>query len=242
MKSLFEYFLESLIEKSHLDTDMKFIESTCDENKELIFSDDYNNGKLLDLKNKNDFDDLFNNDEVTHYQIRYKDNILGVFGIANYIDMCDKRYENSSYYILCNQYKFLLFNKHDIFKDLLKNGTDAMKLFEKSIYVDYLQINQNIKKELDINNLAVIKSFFEKLVSYCKKNNIEFITANGKNDKVTKLYVSVGGFTNFKEMYNDEFKKRMCHSLGVDKKTNQESEELKIEIMNQLNSFVVKKI
>lgn len=232
MKTLFEYFLESLIEKSHLDKEMKFIESTADENADLIFSDDYENGKLLDLKDKEEFKSYFETDYHIHYQIIYKKNILGVFCISDFKDLYKARF-NGSAFVLIKQLEYLI-DKEKIFDDIENN----IDLFRKSIYVDYLQINQYMKQDLDINYLAVIKSFFEKFIEFCKQNNKEYIAANGKNDKLTKLYVNIGKFICFKDSYDNKIRTKLLYEI-----TNKEKNvDIERQLTLQLDTFVVKKI
>ena len=231
MKTLFEYFLESLIEKSHLDKEMKFIESTADENADLIFSDDYENGKLLDLKDKEEFEDAFKADYCIHYQIKYKDNILGVFGVSFFRDI-NKKIDNIAVWILIHQLLYL------IDKDKMFSNIKDDELIDKTVYVEYLQINQYIKQDLDINHLAIIKAFFEKFIKLCKEKNIEYITANGKNEKVTNLYVKIGNFTCFKKAYDNDIRNKFLYKI-TGSKGNADIEK---QLNTQLDSFVVKKI
>jgi len=231
MKTLFEYFLESLIEKSHLDKEMKFIESTCDENADLIFSDDYENGKLLDFEDKQEFKDAFKADYHIHYQIKYKDNILGIFGISYFKDI-NKKIDNIAAWVLIHQ---LL---HLIDKDKMFSNIKDDELIDKTVYVDYLQINQYIKQDLDINHLAIIKAFFEKFIKLCKEKNIEYITANGKNEKVTNLYVKIGNFTCFKKAYDNDIRNKFLYKITGGKGNT----DIEKQLNAQLDSFVVKKI
>ena len=80
-------------------------------------------------------------------------------------------------------------------------NTTVESVLHKTIYISYLQINKNIKNRIDINNIAVIKVFFDNLLRDCRKKGIDYIMAFGKDKDTTDKYIKVGGFESLRYCY-----------------------------------------
>lgn len=88
-------------------------------------------------------------------------------------------------------------NGYRIFKN------ECQKILEKSCYVVGWAFNQNKKKELDINDFALVKVFFNGLVDLCKEMKIDYIFAHGKDERTVKMYTKLGGFIQFNKTYEE---------------------------------------
>ena len=157
---------------------------------------------------KNEFrESVFLFDRCTPYKILYEDKLVGVFSLM--LPKSLSKLQDDSYddYILLGQtlvpiYKSLKDNynfniidkidyeKYDTSRDFVNN------LISKSAYIGLWQISNDAKKKIDINQIALIKVFFEKLLSILKSEHVTYIMAHGKDAHRTKGYVAVAGFTN----------------------------------------------
>ena len=210
MKSLIQYLFEALVNKADLEKDLKFEETDIEEILDILDTDEYNHFEDLvgEKMSKNEFrESVFLFDRCTPYKILYEDKLVGVFSIMlpkKLNTLCDDSYE---YYIQFSQtlipiYKALKDNynfnvidkpdyeKYDTRRDFVNN------ILSKSAYIGLWQISPEAKKKIDINQIALIKVFFEKLLAILKSEHVTYVMAHGKDAHRAKGYVKVGGFSN----------------------------------------------
>lgn len=210
MKSLIQYLFEALVNRPELEKNLKFEKTTPDEILDILDTDEYNHFEDLfgEKVSRNEFkESIFLFDKCTPYKILYEDKLVGVFSLMlpkSLNKLQDDSYED---YILFGQtlipiYKALLDNysfniidkidyeKYDTRRDFVNN------LLSKTAYIGLWQISPDAKKKIDINQIALIKVFFEKLLTILKSEHVTYIMAHGKDAHRTKGYVKVGGFTN----------------------------------------------
>ncbi len=179
MISLLEYILESISSKELIkDIEIKKVK----DNTNIV-------SKNTQQLGVNDIDELYLFQYSDHYQLIYKEQILGVFGLYDFKNSPQDRISRWVYQFFSEIYP------------------DSDKFNKLSLYVTYLLMFPNASKMLDINSIATIKVFFDKLKKYSESLGKEFIIANGKDDKTTKLYAKCGGFKRYIEFYPDEYLK-----------------------------------
>lgn len=99
------------------------------------------------------------------------------------------------YKSLKDNYNFNIIDKIDYEK--YDTGRDfTINILSKSAYIGLWQISSEAKKKIDINQIVLIKVFFEKLLAILKSERVTYIMAHGKDAHRTKGYVNVGGFSN----------------------------------------------
>ncbi len=87
------------------------------------------------------------------------------------------------------------------------------ELASVSAYIPIWGINQKIKRKLDINDFAIAKVFFNKLLELCNKDNVKYIMANGKDEKTGELYIKLGKFKSVPKLAKlIENKYNICYS------------------------------
>ena len=210
MKSLIQYLFEALINRPELEKNLKFEKTTPDEILDILDTDEYNHFEDLigEKMSKNEFrESVFLFDRCTPYKILYEDKLVGVFSLMlpkRLSKLQDDSYED---YVLFGQtlvpifkslkdnYNFNIidkidYEKYDYRRDFVNN------LLSKSAYIGLWQISSDAKKKIDINQIALIKVFFEKLLNILKSEHVTYIMAHGKDAHRTKGYVAVAGFTN----------------------------------------------
>lgn len=211
MKNLFQYILESLVDFNELREKMSFEDCSWEDIKKILLTDEYNYGKDLGYEEtKGSLDDsvFLGAEKDSHYfKIIYDKNILGVFGIyylkdwRNINAMAHKKVISS----LFNSSKLL--SKYSYkFNDIVKD----------SAYIILQQLSSKVKKELDINPIALIKVFYENLESKLKKEHIKIIAAHGKNEKIKKSYIKVGGFEDYSSKYLTDYIKKTWENVMPD--------------------------
>ena len=210
MKSLIQYLFEALVNRSELEKNLKFEKTTPDEILDILDTDEYNHFEDLfgEKVSRNDFKEfIFLFDKCTPYKILYEDKLVGVFSLM--LPKSLNKLQDDSYkdYILFAQtlipiYKSLkdnynfnvidktYYEKYDTRRDFVNN------ILSKSAYIGLWQISSEAKKKIDINQIALIKVFFERLLAILKSEHVTYIMAHGKDAHRTKGYVNVGGFTN----------------------------------------------
>ena len=99
------------------------------------------------------------------------------------------------YKSLKDNYNFNVIDKTDYEKSD-STRSFAINILSKSAYIGLWQISPEAKKKIDINQIALIKVFFEKLLAILKSEHVTYIMAHGKDAHRTKGYVKVGGFSN----------------------------------------------
>ena len=210
MKSLIQYLFESLVNRPELEKNLKFEKTTPDEILDILDSDEYNHFEDLigEKVSRNYFkENVFLFDECTPYKILYEDKLVGVFSIMlpkSLSKLQDDNYNDYAlfaqtllpiYKALKDNYSFNIINKNDYEKydyrrDFVNN------ILSKSAYIGLWQISPEAKRKSDINQIALVKVFFEKLLAILKSEHVTYIMAHGKDTHRTKGYVKVGGFTN----------------------------------------------
>ena len=210
MKSLIQYLFEALINRPELEKNLKFEKTTPDEVLDILDTDEYNHfADLVEEKvSKNYFrEHIFLFDKCTPYKILYEDKLVGVFSIMlpkTLVALRDDSYDDYAvfgqtlhpiYKALKDNYNFNVidkadYEKYDYRRDFVNN------LLSKSAYIGLWQISSDAKRKIDINQIALIKVFFEKLLAILKSEHVTYIMAHGKDAHRAKGYVNVGGFTN----------------------------------------------
>lgn len=124
------------------------------------------------------------------YKILYEDKLVGVFSLMlpkSLNKLQDDSYED---YILFGQtlipiykslkdnYNFNVIDKtdyenYDTRRDFVNN------ILSKSAYIGLWQISPEAKKKIDINQIALIKVFFEKLLAILKSEHVTYIIYYG---------------------------------------------------------------
>ena len=210
MKSLIQYLFEALVNRPELEKNLKFEKTTLDELLDILDTDEYNHFEDLagEKMSKNEFrESTFLFDRCTPYKILYEDKLVGVFSIMlpkslstlgdNSID--DYRIFLQTltpvYKALLDNYNFNIIDKTDYEKSI-NHIHFTNNILSKSAYVGIWQISPDAKKKIDINQVALIKVFFEKLLAILKSEHVTYIMAHGKDAHRTKGYVAVAGFSN----------------------------------------------
>ena len=83
MKKLFDFILESLINSSELNEKLEFVEISKEELKKILDTDDYQHGKVLNLNNIDDFNNIWLIEYGTYYKISYDNKCIGVFSFLS---------------------------------------------------------------------------------------------------------------------------------------------------------------
>ena len=210
MKSLIQYLFEALVNRPELEKNLKFEKTTPDEILDILDTDEYNHFEDLigEKMSKNEFrESVFLFDRCTPYKILYEDKLVGVFSLMlpkSLSTLRDDSYEDyivfaqtvvPIYKSLKDNYNFNIIDKIDYEK--YDTGRDfTINILSKSAYIGLWQISSDAKKKIDINQIALIKVFFEKLLAILKSEHVTYIMAHGKDAHRTKGYVKVGGFSN----------------------------------------------
>ena len=217
MKSLIQYLFEALVNRPELEKNLKFEKTTPDEVLDILDTDEYNHfADLVEEKvSKNYFrEHIFLFDKCTPYKILYEDKLVGVFSIMlpkTLVALRDDSYDDYAvfgqtlhpiYKALKDNYNFNVIEKTDYEKseyirDFVRN------IVSKSAYIGLWQISPEAKKKIDINQIALIKVFFEKLLSILKSEHVTYVMAHGKDAHRAKGYVKVGGFTNPTDIFKE---------------------------------------
>ena len=82
------------------------------------------------------------------------------------------------------------YEKSEYIRDFVKN------ILSKSAYIGIWQISPEAKRKIDINQIALIKVFFEKLLAILKSEHVTYVMTHGKDAHRAKGYVNAGGFSN----------------------------------------------
>ncbi len=72
----------------------------------------------------------------------------------------------------------------------------------KTGFVVIWQLSNKAKKKIDVNQVSLLKIFFQKLTELIKNTRAKYIIAQGKDEHVTKAYIKLGGFNSTEEFYN----------------------------------------
>ena len=197
MISLLQYILESVL-SNELSKEFKIEEISIGKAYKL-------------LKETNGFKKLGMSDESEiaywevsqHYKMMYKNNCIGIFALYDFNNIEDtiKKYNDDRYTNLFLQLIIRIFRMPISRKENINNTDEFLK---RSIYVTYLLMLSDNQKELDISPIATIKVFFDKLKDICKNYHKDIICANGKDERITRLYCKCGGFKLLKNICNND--------------------------------------
>jgi hypothetical protein len=69
-------------------------------------------------------------------------------------------------------------------------------------FVVIWQLSKDAKKKIDVNQIALLKIFFQKLTELIKNAGANYIIAQGKDEHVTNAYIKLGGFNSTEELFN----------------------------------------
>lgn len=114
-----------------------------------------------------------------------------------------------------------------VYEDIITSLFNSSKLLSEydytfdnivkdSAYIILWQLSSKEKKELDINPIALVKVFYEKLEQKLKKEHIKVIGAHGKNEKMKKSYIKVGGFEDYSNKYLTDYTKKLWERINSD--------------------------
>ena len=210
MKSLIQYLFEALVNRPELEKNLKFEKTTPDEILDILDTDEYNHFEDLvgEKMSKNEFrESTFLFDRCTPYKILYEDKLVGVFSLMlpkTLDELKDDSLDDYRIFLqtltpinkaLLDNYNFNIIDKTDYGKSI-NHIHFTNNILSKSAYVGIWQISPDAKKKIDINQIALIKVFFEKLLAILKSEHVTYIMAHGKDAHRTKGYVKVGGFSN----------------------------------------------
>ena len=210
MKSLIQYLFEALVNRPELEKNLKFEKTTLDELLDILDTDEYNHFEDLagEKMSKNEFrESTFLFDRCTPYKILYEDKLVGVFSIMlpkSLSTLGDDSIDDYRIFLqtltpvykaLLDNYNFNIIDKTDYEKSI-NHIHFTNNILSKSAYVGIWQISPDAKKKIDINQVALIKVFFEKLLAILKSEHVTYIMAHGKDAHRTKGYVAVAGFSN----------------------------------------------
>ena len=210
MKSLIQYLFEALVNRPELKKNLKFEKTTLDELLDILDTDEYNHFEDLagEKMSKNEFrESTFLFDRCTPYKILYEDKLVGVFSIMlpkSLSTLGDDSIDDYRIFLqtltpvykaLLDNYNFNIIDKTDYEKSI-NHIHFTNNILSKSAYVGIWQISHDAKKKIDINQVALIKVFFEKLLAILKSEHVTYIMAHGKDAHRTKGYVAVAGFSN----------------------------------------------
>ena len=217
MISLYRYIFEA-IERNEIEKHLKFEEISLDEFEKIIMSDEYGNGKGLlgDYPENEDLKELmFMIEQSDIFKIMYKNETLGVVAyvlpknLKKFIrSKEEKDIHSPNKHIL---WKLCLspfismhyFNEVSASEKVFDDPTSeeiASSYKEKIIgeiaYVTAWQLSPSAKKKIDINEISLVKVFFEKIINELKTNGAKYFFAHGKDKRVCRLYVKLAGCIN----------------------------------------------
>lgn len=87
------------------------------------------------------------------------------------------------------------------------------RIMGKTGYVAIWQLSKDAKKKLDINQIALLRIFFQKLIELIKNSGAKYIMAQGKDDHITNAYIKLGGFNSPDELFKKYAPKRSYTDL-----------------------------
>lgn len=218
MISLYRYIFEA-IERNEIEKHLKFEEISLDEFEKIIMSDEYDNGKALlgEFPEDEELKDMmFMIKQSSIFKIMFKNEILGVVAYVLPKNLKkflrSKEYEDrhsTNRYIIWNSClrPFIYAHYYDgnvkenekVFDNATKGDTIESyyeKCTDEIAYVTAWQLSPTAKKKIDINEISLVKVFFEKLIKELKNNGAKYFFAHGKDKRVCRLYVKLAGCIN----------------------------------------------
>lgn len=233
MITLLEYIFEA-IERNEIEKHLKFEEISLDEFEKIIMSDEYGNGKNLlgEFPKDVDLKDLmFLVEQSNIYKIMYNNETLGVVAyvlpknLKKFLNSKEEKDKDSiNRHILVKlclrpfigeHYENSVSANEKVFDDVNREETFIRQYYEKCIdelaYVTAWQLSPTAKKKIDINEISLVKVFFEKLIKELKNNGAKYFFAHGKNERICRLYVKLAGCINPINTYKNIWKKYKFH-------------------------------
>lgn len=217
MKSLIQYLFEALVNRPELEKNLKFKKTTHDEILDILDSDEYNHFEELtgEKTSRDKFrESSFLFEKSTQYKILFEDKLVGIFSMMLPKSLDELKTDNIDEYriflqtlapifrALKDNYNFNIINKTD-YKNCSNQVEFTNNILSKSAYIGIWQISPDAKRKIDINQIALIKVFFEKLLAILKSKNVTYVMAHGKDAHRAKGYVKVGGFTNPTDIFKE---------------------------------------
>ena len=233
MKLLYDFIIESLIGSTELDKDLKFVECSEDDMADILDTDEYEHGTVLGMTMEDiEEGNMFGGYDSTYYKIQYKDKVLGMFGIifpekmVTFIDT-ESNNKNTHKQLTWDLWKALVGNsleeknqKYDILKldpRNYKHNTTIKNICQhvlyNTAYITMWVINQHVKKEIDVNDFALVKLFFKKLMKLATDHNAKYVWAHGKDERTQKMYIKLGGFIDPSPIVDDYYKSHSKFTL-----------------------------
>ena len=85
----------------------------------------------------------------------------------------------------------------------LKSSVEELvkRIMSKTGFVVIWQLSNEAKKKIDVNQVSLLKIFFQKLIELIKGTGAKYIMAQGKDSHVTNAYIKLGGFKSTEEFY-----------------------------------------
>ena len=204
MRNLFEYLLESLVDFKELKSDLIFKECSWKDIKKILNTDEYSYKEKFGFSEGDSLDDIIlcNDKKSIFYKLIYKGDLLGITGVYYFKN---RKKSNLTQDIQAMTYLFKSLRlrqeyKYDTPEDMLND----------TAYILIWQLSNKAKEKLDVNPVALVKVFYEKLIEMVKAEGCKVICAHGKDDKVTKSYIKVGGFESYGDKYANNVVKIMC--------------------------------
>jgi hypothetical protein len=223
MISLNTFILEAL-QRVDIEKNLKFVKISDERFKDL-FDTIMDNGKNLGLEKDETPDDLALLNISDKFEIRYENKLLGIITyllpdklykiVKKEIDDLQGRYTIN--YTLREFTKFhydnLVHKDEKIFEDPKKDEDEisySTRILKETAYVCCWELFKEPKKQLDINEISLIKVFFEKLKSELKtKGKVKYFFAHGKDDRVGNLYIKLcNGVSSLKTIKANPVNKR----------------------------------
>ena len=75
------------------------------------------------------------------------------------------------------------------------------RIMQKTGFVSIWQLSKDAKKTIDVNQVSLLKVFFQKLIELIKNSGAKYIMAQGKDDHITNAYIKLGGFKSTEELF-----------------------------------------
>lgn len=237
MISLNDFIFEA-IQRADIEKNLKFVKIS-DERFEDLFETIMDNGKNLGLEEGDTINDLALLKISDKFEIRYENKLLG---IITYL-LPDKLYKivkkeiggpidrltinwTLRYFLRCH-YENSVHKDEKIFEDPKKDEDEvsySTRILKETAYVCCWELFKEPKEHLDINEISLLRVFFEKLKSELKNNKAKYFFAHGKDDRVGNLYIKLcNGVSSLKTInakntdkrHKDDSHFMSCHKTAV---------------------------
>ena len=162
----------------------------------------------INLENLKDYDDDIEKYEKQMYEYSEKANKL----YDEFVKTNDKDTKaqmdsmNNKYSEVTDKIEKTKEWKKNIEQELEKQRINAAKNLLNKImsitgFVVIWQLSNEAKKKIDVNQVSLLKVFFQKLIELIKSTGAKYIMAQGKDTHVTNAYIKLGGFKSTEEFY-----------------------------------------